>query len=223
VFAGVGWKLAGTAFTAFVASSGSYAAIYSGFAILILFILWVYVSWSIALAGGIIAYLVDHFATEVHRAEDEWLGERERDALRLVAIVAERHEIDAPPIELAELSRRLDRSLDVVDEMVAQLVDRRILVITATPPGIALARIPERVSVAEVLGAVSRMPRDGVASGSRAIVEVLQRRYEAGLRAVERVHVSDLLAAPGPLGAASPEVVGDPEPRSVGEAGAQRV
>src|SRR5690606_36027837 len=64
IFAGVGWKLGGTAFAAFVAGSGSYAAIYSSFAILVLFLIWIYVSWSIVLGGAEIAYLVDHLDEE---------------------------------------------------------------------------------------------------------------------------------------------------------------
>jgi membrane protein len=60
IVAGVGWKLAGTAFAAFVAGSGRYAAIYSSFAIVILFLVWLYVSWLIVLVGGEVAYFCQY-------------------------------------------------------------------------------------------------------------------------------------------------------------------
>ncbi|MDZ4855549.1 MAG: YihY/virulence factor BrkB family protein, partial [Nitrospirota bacterium] len=43
------WGLAGEAFATFVAVSGKYRAIYSRFAVLLLFLLWLYVSWMIIL------------------------------------------------------------------------------------------------------------------------------------------------------------------------------
>ena len=54
--AGICWQVAGMAFAAFVASSGRYSAIYSSFAVLILFLIWLYVGWLIVLAGAQVAY-----------------------------------------------------------------------------------------------------------------------------------------------------------------------
>ena len=41
------WSLAGAAFARFVVSSTAYAAIYSSFAIIVLFLIWLYVGWLI--------------------------------------------------------------------------------------------------------------------------------------------------------------------------------
>ena len=53
---GVLWQSAGWAFALFVASSTRYAAIYSSFAILVLFLIWLYVSWLILLFGADISF-----------------------------------------------------------------------------------------------------------------------------------------------------------------------
>ena len=58
--AGVCWQIAGMAFSAFVASSSRYSAIYSSFAVLILFLIWLYVGWLIVLAGAQVAYYHQH-------------------------------------------------------------------------------------------------------------------------------------------------------------------
>ena len=60
VVAGLLWQSAGWAFTRFVVSSTQYAAIYSGFAILVLFMIWVYVAWLIVLVGASIAFYQQH-------------------------------------------------------------------------------------------------------------------------------------------------------------------
>ena len=43
-----------------MASSSKYAAIYSGFAILVLFMIWLYVSWLVLLFGASVAFYVQH-------------------------------------------------------------------------------------------------------------------------------------------------------------------
>lgn len=56
VFAGIAWQTGGWGFAAFVVSSGQQTAIYSIFASLFLFMLWLYISWLIVLTGVRLAY-----------------------------------------------------------------------------------------------------------------------------------------------------------------------
>ncbi len=44
----------------FVVESSKYSAIYSGFAILILFLLWLYIGWVIILVGAQVAFFHQH-------------------------------------------------------------------------------------------------------------------------------------------------------------------
>ncbi|MDR4483236.1 MAG: YihY/virulence factor BrkB family protein [Nitrospirales bacterium] len=60
VTAGLLWQVAGLAFASFVVETGRYSAIYSGFAVLILFLIWLYVGWLIVLAGARVAYYHQH-------------------------------------------------------------------------------------------------------------------------------------------------------------------
>lgn len=56
VVAGFLWESVGVLFTSFVSGSTSYTAIYSGFAIVLMFMIWLYLSWLILLIGASIAY-----------------------------------------------------------------------------------------------------------------------------------------------------------------------
>ena len=58
--AGVAWQSAGWGFARFVANSSQYEAIYSGFAIIILFMIWLYVSWIVVLTGASIGFYIQH-------------------------------------------------------------------------------------------------------------------------------------------------------------------
>ena len=51
LMAGILWETAGWAFAVFVVTSTKYAAVYSGFAILLMFMIWLYVSGLILLVG----------------------------------------------------------------------------------------------------------------------------------------------------------------------------
>ncbi len=69
VIAGLSWRAAGLLFAGFAARSTSYTAIYSSFAILLLFMIWLYVGWLILLIGASIAYYHQH--PELLRWEEE--------------------------------------------------------------------------------------------------------------------------------------------------------
>lgn len=56
VIATILWKMTGALFTAFIVDSTNYTAIYSSFAILIIFMIWIYLSWLIILTGASISY-----------------------------------------------------------------------------------------------------------------------------------------------------------------------
>ncbi len=58
--AGFLWESVGVFFTSFAGASTSYTAIYSGFAIVLMFMIWLYLSWLILLIGATIAYYHQH-------------------------------------------------------------------------------------------------------------------------------------------------------------------
>jgi YihY family inner membrane protein len=60
VLAGAGWTTGGSLFATFVVTSTRYAAIYSSFAIAIVALIWLYLSWLILLIGAQIAFYVQY-------------------------------------------------------------------------------------------------------------------------------------------------------------------
>ncbi|MDD3765521.1 MAG: YihY/virulence factor BrkB family protein [Nevskiales bacterium] len=60
LFAGFLWQSASAIFASFVASATNYNAIYSGFAIVIFLLIWLYVGWLILLMGCQLSFYVQH-------------------------------------------------------------------------------------------------------------------------------------------------------------------
>lgn len=58
--AGVAWQTAGWAFATFVVGSGKYVAIYSSFAIMLTFMIWLYLNWLILLIGAQVAFYLQN-------------------------------------------------------------------------------------------------------------------------------------------------------------------
>lgn len=161
--AGVLWQSVGWVFASFVMTSTRYTAIYSGFAIMIMFMIWLYLAWLILLVGASIAFYHQHPEYLSTRRQEMRASPRlkERLALLVVYLVGESHFREQAPWTSQALATRLAVPSEVVEEVLDPLVERGLLTATADePPAWVPARAPEAVSVGEVLEAVRSAGED---------------------------------------------------------------
>lgn len=149
--AAVLWGIAGEVFAAFVAGSGKYSAIYSGFAILILFLLWLYIGWLVVLIGAQVSFFYQHPSAYHVLFGQRAFAFRERVVLVMLMHIARRYLRGERPYRLFELASALNVPLSEVEEQVEELVERGILCRMIEPEGVGLAKPPEFVSIREVL------------------------------------------------------------------------
>lgn len=196
--AGILWQLAGTAFASFVAGSGKYSAIYSGFAILILFLFWLYIAWIIVLLGAQVAYFYQHPSAYLSAVSwRQWTHEfRERVALTTLAEIARRHLAGEPPAGVAELALKLDIPQGIAEEVLEEFIRHGLLYRTEDPPRFTLGRSPEYVPISEILTVVrTRQQRVAPDTGTPAtVLELLHRRDEAIRLALKGVSLRSLVA-----------------------------
>lgn len=195
ITAGLLWQLAGIGFAAFVASSAHYTAVYSSFAVLLLFLLWLYVGWLIVLVGGEVAYLHQHaatFATVGPQRRQSALS-RMQLALATLVMITRRYLTQEPPWRLGELSTALQISAAELEELIDKFVQRCILLRTIEPEGLALGRLPEDIPVSEILDAVNGHEQLPVAEDN-PIARVLRRRDQAARQALEGLTLRALTA-----------------------------
>lgn len=202
VLAGVLWKITGWGFAAFIASSAKYAAIYSSFAILILLLIWMYLSWLILLVGSQIAYFVQNpkFMT-LHRVRFVLSNRlREQLALQLMYLVGYRHLHGLPPWRLEQLIQRLDLPDEPVNRMLRVLTDTGYL--AEVQDGEATVYLPqhdlETIRLAGLLDAVrsageSRFLSVGQLTTDEAVNGVMAALGEALQEGLQQRTLRDLV------------------------------
>jgi membrane protein len=154
---GILWQTAGWAFATFVATSAQYAAIYSSFAILILFLIWIYVSWLVLLLGASVAFYAQHPEYLVAQAGEPRLSDRmrERLALAIMGRIGEHFIAGQPAWTLQQLTQTLGVPMHAVQAVLEALEGRGLLARSGEdPPAFLLARDPSAVSVGELLDSV---------------------------------------------------------------------
>ena len=191
--AGILWQLVGVGFAAFVANSAQYAAIYSGFAIMIVFLIWLYVGWLIFLVGAEVAYFHQHPHAFIREALHGTGGHRFQEWLALSAMVeiTRRHFSDGPPWQPTELAASF--GVSSLENFIDDFVRAGILLRSLDPEGVALARPPESVTVNDVLDIVS----DSAAQELRnpgPDTDILTRRDRAVHDALEGITLKSLAA-----------------------------
>jgi membrane protein len=198
VAAGLSWRLAGWLFGVFVAGSAQYQAIYSSFAILVVFMIWLYVSWLILLLGVDIAYHVQHPA-------DPGLGRQagraafRRSGLAAMGLVGQRFLRGEPPLNPDELAGHLQLPGREIQEALEAL-RRRGLVLEVEQDGGAYlpARDLSALPLREVLDALDGAEARAAPGPSTAPEELLRRLREAEHSALEGMSLKQWLEAAGP-------------------------
>jgi membrane protein len=191
--AGILWQLVGVGFAAFVANSAQYAAIYSGFAIMIVFLIWLYVGWLIFLVGAEVAYFHQHPHAFIREALHGTGGHRFQEWLALSAMVeiTRRHFSDGPPWQPTELAASF--GVSSLENFIDDFVRAGILLRSLDPEGVALARPPETVTVNDVLNIVSDSAAQELRNPGPA-TDILTRRDRAVHDALEGITLKSLVA-----------------------------
>lgn len=154
LIAGFLWAVGGWVFAALVVNSTKYAAIYSGFAIVILFIMWLHISWLILLVGGSVAFYNQHPEYLGLLTHELRFSSRVQERLSLLACfyIVQHFQYRLEPWTDVALARRLGVPLETLAQLLEALEKESIVVaVTGSSDAYVPARDPGTVSVKEVL------------------------------------------------------------------------
>ena len=174
------WQTVGWGFATFVASSTKYYAIYSSFAVLLLFLLWLHVGWVIILLGAEVAYA--HQTLRFYHRDRDGLANtpagRERIALEILLLVGTRFYRGLEPPSMSEIAARLEIPAGVVKQFMDMFKSSRLVLALAEQDSYVLSRDPETISIKEILDCVrsgrqARKLRKTVSEEQNAIEELL--------------------------------------------------
>jgi membrane protein len=188
VFAGVLWAGSGNLFTGFVVSVSRMEGIYSGFAIVLVAMIWLHLSWLILLLGAQLAFYLQNpeYLRLGKRTESMSNGLRERLALSTMLLVG--HDFDKPGhgwrTESLAAKMRIQRHL--LEPVIASLMHADLLTRTADHR-LMPARDPRRIALAEIFDAVRNPDRDSSHDNEwNDTVRVLSETVDAAIRAACR-------------------------------------
>jgi membrane protein len=188
ILAGLLWQSASLAFASFVAGATNYNAIYSGFAIIIFLLIWLYLGWLILLLGCQLAFYVQHpeqlkpqrIPPTLFARQTEYLG------LAMMTLVARRFIRGEPPYSEEALSLALNAAPEHVAR-VAGLLRYHGLLVPAGPgqdllvPGMDLDSIPLSRLWRVIRAGTGPIPRaeDPAAAEVLGLLDATEREFEA--------------------------------------------
>ena len=200
VTAGIIWALVGKVFTGVILYSSQMVAVYTGFAIVLTTLIWVYLSWLILLIGAQLAFYVQfpHCMRHGHDRVELSGGDREQIGLSIMYLIGRDFgggksywsagrlaaEFDLPGMALAPVLARLERAGLLVVTEKEQLV-----------PG----RDPQGILLADILDAVRSQATDRRVIAARPIARaarVVSEAEDAMRQRLGAQSLKDLIAKP---------------------------
>jgi membrane protein len=202
VFGGAAWVAVGAVFTRLAVYSSQTAVIYSGFAIVLLFLVWLHVSWLIMLLGGQLSFYTQH--PEHLRTGNGPIPTtsvlRERIGLGAMYLLGQRFIQGGERWKVSDLADHMDVPASVVDSALCLLEDRG-LVMTAEDDTVAPARDLASISVADIFDAIRHEtpnPRRPSPKSLPAADKAARIADEAMRASMAQTTLRDLLREPEP-------------------------
>ena len=156
VSSGIMWQAGSWAFARFIVSSTQYSAIYSGFAIVLLFMIWLYYNWLILLTGAKVSFY-HQFSVLLHLRDDRILyNERhtQRLAILLMYLIGYNYFHNKPRWTLQALVERLRIPKSVTQDTLESLEKSGLLLRVEHDNTFVPARDIETITLSEVVHSV---------------------------------------------------------------------
>lgn len=152
LFAGITWQTMGWLFSFFVVSSAKYKAIYSGFAIVLLFMIWLYFNWLILLIGSKIAFYAQ-YPVLLGAKNEQILTTRLKDrlAIMIIYLISQNFSQDKERLTLISLTRKLKLPPEPVSEILTALVQNKILIKLDSDLSYMPAKDLDAIKISELL------------------------------------------------------------------------
>ena len=201
------WRLTGWGFGYFMAGSTHLTAIYSGFAIPILFMIWVHIAWLILLAGASLAFYLQHpeYLTTDDGEARPGCQLQERWTLAVAGQVAHRHYQGGLPWDRDGLAQALGLPCNLVGNRLELLETGGYLVRTVGEPSRYVpSRDPDTIDLAGLLDFARGYPETSSAAPPRspdptgtAIEDRLEAARHQALAGLTLKDLADQIGAPG--------------------------
>lgn len=199
--AGILWTITGWGFASFVVNSTSYAAIYSAFAALFFFMIWLYVGWLILLVGCSVAF---YFQNRLHLSPVAGVvqlspTQMERIGTHALLLIHRAYEEGAEPLMGEDLSSRLRAPIEAMEIMLEALRTAGLIALTEAPANRYLPnRSANLTSVGDAIQAIRRKSEEralpeNLLAHDPAIERVFRQAESERRGLLDQTSIADLL------------------------------
>ncbi|MEN6585398.1 MAG: YihY family inner membrane protein [Sulfuricella sp.] len=171
--AGLGLELMSRGFTAYILHFSSYTLVYGAFASMPVFLIWIYLSWLVVVAGAVVAASLSYWRGGAWRIE-RTAGQNYFDALRVLRALRRAQQRGAAS-SLQLLRQETGLALGELEDILRQLRDASLVERTARQ-GWILARNAADISLADVFRLFVFWPESSVPENDELpLLELAQR------------------------------------------------
>ncbi|MFO7838259.1 MAG: YhjD/YihY/BrkB family envelope integrity protein [Desulfosalsimonadaceae bacterium] len=151
------WEVAFKLYTDFNIGVARYNTIYGTFAVLPIFIVWLYISWIIVLIGAQLSYSIQNFRSYQQELKSNAVSQEQREemAVFVMARIVEQFQQGGAPMTIGALSGSLSFPVQLVREIIRRLHEEGLVhEVFAEEPCYQPAQSPALISVLDVCRAV---------------------------------------------------------------------
>lgn len=203
LIAAIAWKGIGNLFARFIADSTQYSVIYSGFAVILLAMIWLYISWLILLMGSVVVFHVQYprylrYATRRPRLSIQC---QERLSILLMVLIGRQHLNSGAGCTLQQLADAVNVPWEAVVEILRCLKQAGFLLALENDSIFVLAHDSDTILLVDIVNAV-RTYGDGakIDQTNTAMEPALQSLFKAldqhSVGFLQSSSLRDLLASP---------------------------
>ncbi|MDO8421672.1 MAG: YhjD/YihY/BrkB family envelope integrity protein [Parvibaculum sp.] len=201
--AGVAWGIAGWAFATFVVRSAQYVAVYSAFASLVVFMIWLYAAWLILLIGCSITFYFQkrsHLSPSIGLAH---LTPRQQQRMAVQALVLIHEAFDRGSLAWTDetLARRLHLPAESMTEIEALLTEGGFIARSdGQKPRLVPARPARLVRICDIVATLRQRRANGSVNDALLtrlpmVQEFFERVRDAENDILENTTIADLMQA----------------------------
>jgi membrane protein len=206
IVAGVLWETVGWGFASFIVGSAKYTAIYSGFAIVILFLVWLYLNWLVLLLGSSIAFYHQNPGYQTSSGVRTRLGFHQQAtmALEIMRLLGESFQTGENQWTETSLASEFSLPMETVDEVLSKLVTHGFVVTTGDDsPHLMPGRDLQSILVKQVLDTVSGepiTPQDTGLHAGQSVVDIMYQLNTLTTNHLAQLSIKDILdnSSPSP-------------------------
>lgn len=163
IISGILWESTGWIFASFLVGSTSYTAIYSAFATLILFLIWLYLSWVILLTGASISFYHQNPEYITQQKVNQKLSNRAKEYLTIQVLleISSRYQQLSKEITFEQLVHQTSVPSIILSQILDNLEQNGYVIHTADEPSVYYPAMPlEKIKIATVLSDIKQNGRN---------------------------------------------------------------